>query len=368
MKKMLALFLTLSLALGMLAGCGGNDKEETKAPESKAETAGEAKESTAAETAGQEPSGSQTGEGKTYNFYGIYKMGGTYFDGEAASIEARIAEKAKEYGFAYKWNYVINDMDPEKCLTQVDTAIADKADAIFICVPDQTMSQSVVEKCEAAGIPVVACDDGLIDDAGNKIAPWFGIDAYNIGYAAGEWMADYAVENKLLEDESTAVLYATMDTVSSCVPRTDGEKQAWQDKLGDALSDRTYFSDSDGTVQKAYDAATSVISAHPEIKNWLVMTACGNCAQGAAAALENAGLDQTSCVIAMGAYDITDQWKEGNLLSIRAASHYSGEMVGDAAAEAVAEYVANGTELPKEYATPAVICTPDNWKEVTGWE
>ena len=42
----------------------------------------------------------------------------------------------------------------------------------------------------------------LMDGDGNKLAPWFGIDAYNIGYAAGEWMADYATENDLTEDDA----------------------------------------------------------------------------------------------------------------------------------------------------------------------
>ena len=111
---------------------------------------------------------------------------------------------------------------------------------IVTCIPDQTMSQSVVDKCKDAGVPIIAVDDGLIDTDGNKIAPWFGIDAYNIGYTAGEWMADYAKKNDLLDDPSVGLLYMTMETVSSCVPRTEGEKDAWKDKLGDALSDRTY--------------------------------------------------------------------------------------------------------------------------------
>lgn len=59
------------------------------------------------------------------------------------------------------------------------------------------------------GVPIIAVDDGLIDTDGNKIAPWFGIDAYNIGYTAGEWMADYAKENDLLDDPSVGLLYMT---------------------------------------------------------------------------------------------------------------------------------------------------------------
>ena len=221
-----------------------------------------------------------------WNFYGLYKSESMYFVNEAASIEATIAAWAEEHGFTYKWHYLSSDGDAEKCLTTVDTAIADNADAIFICVPDQTMSQAVVEKCAESGTLVVACDDGLIDGDGNKIAPWFGIDAYNIGYAAGEWMAQYAIDNNLLEDESCAMLYMTMDTVSSCVPRSEGERQAWADMCGDAMADRTYSADYDGSDEAAaYANASAVIAAHPEISTWLVQVASETGSSSAAAAL-----------------------------------------------------------------------------------
>ena len=212
---------------------------------------------------------------------------------------------------------------------------------------------------------VVAVDDGLIDADGNKIAPWFGIDAYNIGYAAGEWMADYAKENNLLDDPACALLYMTMDTVSSCVPRTEGEKQAWADKVGDALSDRTYFCDYLGSDEaEAYANATAVIAAHPEITKWLVMSASETGSSTAAAALEEAGLVEGSCVNALGTDATALQWDEGNFEVIRSSAYFSGKVVGQAAALAVCDYLLNGTEIPAEYATPAVIVTPENYKDI----
>lgn len=304
-------------------------------------------------------------EGKTeYNFYGLYKSESMYFVNEAESIEKTIAAWAEENNFTYKWHYLSSDSDAEKCLTQVSTAIADNADAIFICVPDQTMSQSVVDLCAESNTLVVAVDDGLIDGEGNKIAPWFGIDAYNIGYAAGEWMADYASENGLLDDEATGILYMTMETVSSCVPRTEGEKQAWADKLGDALSDRVWSADYNADETEAYNNASAVITAHPEITNWLVLTASETGSSAAAAALEEAGLVETSCVNALGTDATALQWDEGNFEVIRSSAYFSGKVVGQAAALAVCDYLLNGTEIPAEYATPAQIVTPENYKDI----
>lgn len=343
MKKLFAILLAACMLAG-LAACGSSEiSSAVTAPTSASSTGGEA---------------------KHLNLYGIYKSESAYFVNEAASIEKTLGELGEQYGFTFTWHFNNADGDPEKALTLVDTAIADNADAIIICVPDQTMSQSVVDRCEAAGIPVIAVDDGLIDSEGNALAPWVGIAAYEIGYSAGEWMADYASTNNLLEDESVGLLYMTMDTVSSAVPRTEGEKDAWKDKLGDALSDRTYSADYLATQEDAYNNASAIITGHPEIKTWLVMVASESGALGAGSAIENAGLEDTSCVISLGCDELSIQWGDGNYSVIRSAAYFSGKVVGKMAATEVVEFLINGTEIPMEYATPAVIVDPDNYKDV----
>ena len=92
------------------------------------------------------------------NIYGIYKAGDqTWFIDEGAA-----AQKAVEAAGG-TFTFVDAKMSPEECLKAIDNAIANHADGIVICVPDQTMSQSVVDKCSEAGIEVVAADDALQD-------------------------------------------------------------------------------------------------------------------------------------------------------------------------------------------------------------
>lgn len=329
MKKLFALLLTLVVALGLfVGGCAF-----AEAPAS-------------------------------LNIYGIYKSESPYFVNEAASIEAALNELGEKYGMEVTWHFLNCDGDAERYMTQIDTAIADNADAIITCIPDQTMSESVVAKCEAAGVPIVACDDPLQDASGNKIAPWFGIDAYNIGYAGGEWMAKYIADNGYAEDESAAILYMTMNTTSSCVPRTEGEKQAIADALGDAMGDRTYEVDYLTTMEDAYNGASAMIAGHPEVKTWLVMVASEQGALGVASAIENAGLGESSCVVTLGCDETTGHWAEGNYSVIRAAAYFSGKVVGKEAITATVEYLVNGTEIPNEYATPAVMVDPTNYAEV----
>ena len=135
-------------------------------------------------------------------------------------------------------------------------------------------------------------------------------------------MADYATKNNMIEDETVGVLYMTMNTTSSCVPRTEGEKQAMADKLSGAFDNRTYEVDYVTTMEDAYNGASAMIAGHPEIKSWLVMVASEQGALGVASAIENAGLADTSCVVTLGCDETTGHWEEGNYAVIRSAAYF----------------------------------------------
>lgn len=342
MKKILTLMLSLALSVGLMVGCTSGDADKGK-DDANTNNAGE--------------SADTNKDGKVV-IYGIYKAGDqTWFIDEGAAAKAKAEEMGAEFVF------VDVQMNPEQCLKAVDNAIANNADGILMCIPDQTMSQAVVDKCKEANLPIVAVDDALEKD-GKKLAPWVGIDGYKIGEANGEWMANYAKDNKLVDDEETGVLLLTMDTVSSCVPRTEGA----EDKFLEIIPGykRIYKGDTDGTTDKGYNAASAVITANPQIKNWLVMTANEESAVGAVRALETAGLDKGSCVIGLGAYLAKDEWKKSTDGCFKASCYFSADSIGGASAEMLINYINDGTEMTESTAVPAIVVTPENYKEVMG--
>jgi len=335
MKKAVTLLMVLCLSMGALVGCGSKSTSST----------GDAK---------------KPAKDDKLTIYGIYKAGDqTWF------IDEGNAAKAKTEELGGQFIYVDAKMNPEECLKAVDNAIANKADGIVICVPDQTMSQAVVDKCKAANIPVVSVDDALEVD-GKKIAPWVGIDGYSIGQANGEWMANYMKTNNLVDDKEVGVMMLTMDTVSSCVPRTKGESDKFKEILPNFDAKRIYKADNDGTTDKGNSAATAVITAHPEIKKWMVMSANEESAMGAVRALETAGLDKNSCVIGLGAYLAKDEWNQGKNTCMRASCYFSADSIGGTSIQLLFDNIKNGKEMPMSTAVPATICTPENYKKVMG--
>ena len=292
--------------------------------------------------------------------YGIYKAGDqTWFIDEGAAAEAA----AKEAG--YDFTYVDAKMSPEEYLRAIDNAIANNAASVVTCIPDQTMSQAAVDKLAEAGIPVVAADDALQTADGTKIAPWVGINAYVIGEANGAWVAEYAKANNLVNDPECALLILTMDTVSSCVPRAEGEYDKFTELCPEFDTAKIYKADYDGTTDKGNTASAAVFTAHPEITKWLVTGANEEGTIGALRALESAGLDGESCVVGLGAYMAKDEWKKDGESAMKASAYFSSNSVGAGSIEVLLQ-ILDGQEVTMETAVDAIVVTPETYVEVMG--
>lgn len=349
MKKTLSVLLALSTAMISLVGCSST------AP---ASTAAAAPSAAAGSTAPASSAAGQASNGKL-KVYGIYKAGDqTWFIDEGAAAKKAVEAAGGEFIF------VDAKMSPEEYLKAIDNAIANHASGVVTCIPDQTMSQSVVTKLTNAKIPVVAADDALQDASGKKVAPWVGIDAYAIGELNGKWLADYVKKNNLASKSDVGLLIMTMDTVSSCVPRAKGENDAFTKDCPEFNKSKIVKCDYDGTTDKGNTAAAAVFTAHPEIKTWLVTGANEEGTVGACRALESAGLSKNACVVGLGAYLAKDEFKKPNS-PMKAATYFSSDSIGTGSIKVLQDMIA-GKTVKQETAVSAEIVTPDNYKQVMG--
>ena len=254
MKKLIALLLSLVLVLGLVA-CGGDEAPETTAPKA------DAPETTPVADEG----GEKTGDWVVG--YICKDLSQEWFQATLAALEETcLANGAKE---------VIAldcEMNPEKCLNHLDNLIAQEVDIIVICTPDQQLSQTIVDRCNAAGIPVFADADGLIVD-GKHIAPALELDAYTVGYGMGEWLANYVNTEMDYAADAEVIGYMrmTMNEVSSCVPRAEGAKDAFLAGVSAFNADTIYDANYDGTTEDGvadedlpYDMKAGVIDIPDE--------------------------------------------------------------------------------------------------------
>ena len=155
----------------------------------------------------------------------------------------------------------------------------------------------------------------------------------------------------------------TMDTVSSCVPRAEGEFDKFTELCPDFDQSKIFKADYDGTTDKGNTAATAVITAHPEIKKWLVTGANEEGCVGAA--LESAGLDADACVVGLGAYMAKDEFKKEGGSCMKASAYFSADSVGAGSVNVLMDII-NGKEPVMETAVDAIVVTPETYKEVMG--
>ncbi|MFI3312278.1 MAG: substrate-binding domain-containing protein [Eubacteriales bacterium] len=359
MKKKISLLLATVLAFSALAACSSSTTTEattTATTETAAATTETATEEAVAEEAAPTAEASSDSKGV---IYGIYKSGDqTWFLDEGAAAQAT-AEAA-----GYEFIYVDVQLDPNKYTAAIDNAIANNAAGVVTCTPDQTMSQVVVDALAEAGIPVVAADDAL-EVNGEKLVPWVGINGYVIGEACGAWMAEQAIANDLVGREDVGLLIMTMDTVSSCVPRTEGEYDIFTSMCPEFPESNIFRADGDGTTEKGNTGASAVITGNPQITTWLVVGGNEESCHGAARALESAGLDGDAIVCGLGGYMAKDEFKVEGGTCVKASAYFSADGVGGGSVSVLLDLI-NGEEVPMETAVDATIVTVDNYVEVMG--
>jgi L-arabinose transport system substrate-binding protein len=345
MKKTRVILVAV-MAFAMMAvmlGCASTTPTTSAAP---SESAAAPAATTAPSEAPSAASAAPAGDGPV--IVGLYKMGTAEWFLQEGEASRKIVEEA-----GGTFNYMNCETDGATFMEMLDTCIADKIDGLLTCIPDQNLSQAAVDKLKEAGIPVIACDDALEDENSKQLAPWVGIDAYNIGAGVGEWAAEYIKTNNLLDDPSFGIMLMTAETVSSCVPRTEGQI----DKLKEAFPDiesKIYKADHDTNMETGNVAAAAVITGNPQITKWLVLAVSDEGAVGAARALESAGLAKDAMCVGLGGYYCPEEFAN-ETSPFRAAAYFSARDVGGNAAQEMIDFLKNGTPIPDKLAVSAKI-------------
>ena len=234
------------------------------------------------------------------------------------------------------------------------------------------LATSLYEQAQACGAGIDYQKVVSVEDRGDTklvITDSDTIECKNVIIATGAKHRELGLdnENELVGKEDVGLLLMTMDTVSSCVPRAEGELDKFTELCPDFPEANVFKADYDGTTDKGNTAAAAVITANPQIKTWLVTGANEEGCIGAARALESAGLDADACVVGLGAYMAKGEWnnKGADGTCVKASAYFSADQVGAGSVEVLLDMI-EGNEPEMETAVDAVVVTPENYKEEMG--
>lgn len=349
MKKLFAIALAMIMIFSLVA-CGNQAEKPADSHD-----------------AGQSPA-----EGEKVLIGAIYRdLTQTWFEKESTAAKVT----AEELGI----DILIGDgqEDPAVIIDVLDSFIAQGIQGLVINTCDQGLSQIIVDKCNAAGIPVCAVDIPLIDDNGTHIAPAVILDSYLCGEQTAEWLLNHVKANGGIADPATTgYLILAMETATSCIPRADGQYDWFTKNCPDFPAENIFRVDyGDGSADSGYNSAAATITAHPEIKTWYVVGANDEAVVGASRFLEEIGLDKAAICVGIDGYLAADEFKK-DASPVKASAYLDSGTVAKVSVTAVYENIVNGTEIFGEYKKDgeqfgtypfgSVIVTEENYQEIMG--
>jgi len=255
-------------------------------------------------------------------------------------------------------------LDPNLGVSLVNDAISAGAKGIAITVPDQTIGPAIAKAAKDAGVVLIATDDGIVDEAGNPV-PFVGFDGKDMGKKVGEAAAKLLTDSGWLSDSAkkVGVLSVEVQTLSVCNDRTDNEKAA---VIAAGVPEAQIFPvPYTGEALSAQDAAGPVITAHPEITNWIVFGCNDEGALGAINSLATAGVKTDDIIgVGLGAYEACKFWAAGQPSGFKAGLFISGLDVGKTAATVLYNAVVNGIAPEANSYAPTSIVDASNYSSV----
>ncbi|MGQ9746939.1 MAG: sugar ABC transporter substrate-binding protein [Candidatus Caldatribacteriaceae bacterium] len=239
--------------------------------------------------------GVASGEEKTLEIAFIRATGEPYY--QYGSQAAEIA--AKKLGV--KMIVYTSNLDPAQELANVQDAIARGVDGILIYAVSLSSERAAVDAASKANVPIFF-QYGYHPDLLPKSAGFMQIDLKAFARPLGEWMAENLASGKI------AIIEGTLGR---------GDAEAYSEGFKEGLAKNPNLQvvtqvSAEWNRQKAYEAATNIITAHPDLVGLFVQNE--DMAVGACNALERLGkLGQVKIVSQNGAPYGLDLIGEGKL-------------------------------------------------------
>ncbi len=238
-------------------------------------------------------------------------------------------------------------------ISQVETFINDKVDAIVLLPFDGAAMTPVALKAMEAGIPVINVDREFDDPNAARVTVLG--DNYGMGVSAGEYVCQQA-------DGDEDVVVAEIAGIDS-LPLTQDRSQGFEDALGECGLDVDARQAAEFTVESGEEVASQLLQAEPEID--FLWNHDDDQGVGVLAAIESAGRDEFTMIGGAGSANAMRSIQDGSGV-LKATVIYPSTQGADGVklARLLVQQKAMGdlveVEVPREVQLYAPVVTSDN--------
>lgn len=256
--------------------------------------------------------------------------------------------------------------DSNKAMNALETSIATGVKGVIIVVPDQAIGPAVMKRTLQAGIPVIAVDDIIKDEAG-KAAPFVGFEASAIGKQVGDTIVGFHKSLGWGEKASsdTLVLSIEVQGLSVCMDRNIAANAVLSEKLGVTKDQIIHIPYDPGSLDKALSATSQTLVALPNAKKFLIDACNDDGVLGAVRALEQTGIATENIIgVGINGQMACEEFKKAKDTGMRASVYVDSAVHGATAVRLMHDFVANGKAIPARTIIDGMVITKADTKGV----
>jgi len=268
-----------------------------------------------------------------------------------------------------KENFSVVDIgtpDGEKVLAAIDNLGAQGAQGFVICAPDVRLGPAIRARAKQYNMKFVTVDDQLVDSSGKPLAdvPHLGMSASKIGNQVGQAIAD-EMKRRGWKPEEVGALQITDYELPTAKARTDG---ATATLLQNGFLQANIFNAPQKTTddEGGFNAASPVLSQHPNIKKWVIYALNEESVLGGVRATEQLHIP-ASDVIGVGingAGEAFAEFQKKEMTGFYGTIAVSSTGHGRQSAQNLIDWITKGKEPPADTQTTGELMVRGNWQQV----
>ncbi len=218
----------------------------------------------------------------------------------------------------YEFTTLAFNADIDLFMTNIETCAAQGYDGMIL-QGDYTTQDRIFEIVAENDINFIPGMSPFVDSDNNYVMSSVVMDSYDLGGDALQFMVDnfgkYA--DGSIDFKEIGFITITFSTVTDLNARVEGALSRYTELYPDLVETNYFATDTVNagvnavTAQAAYDPVAATVSAHPEMKGWMVFGSIEDFAAGSARALEELGKKGSAVVTSCAVTTLMSQWASG---------------------------------------------------------
>jgi len=217
--------------------------------------------------------------------------------------------------FNFQLDESYSDGDNDRYITLLETYALHDIDGFFLNA-DINIFARVTEVADELGVPYVFMLTPFRNSQGQSMVPAIGEDDAFDGAIVMTWLLDNYV--RVLGDinmDDVGVLGLHYSTSIPMRIRMEAARDVWNARFP-GREDQFYFIDTAAQTppiapEASFNEVAAFVSSRPDVKYWIIGSATGMFANGAARALESLSLDKNAIICSVGIEELINEWNAG---------------------------------------------------------